>query len=362
MGLSGAVTRRSVGYRLGSVETLGSRGKSSRGVRQRAAFALRPWAGENHRVYYSASVRCGSAVDGKRKIENKKAALVKDLSRDLAALYSTGFGIEGEESVAGEVREKTMRETVRLLMAELEHMKATEKEMKKRKKEEKAAMKAAMKAAKMRNCAKEDSSSSSSSESSDSECDEIVDMKQTKKTNVLLKEKPTSLAFLVQSPEFNQELSSTLLKTDENVEVIHHSLLKHDQGCTSSNSFSGPMFTSYSGTELLEFPEVPCSPVKADEKVEVIHAPLMLDQGHSCSNSFSLAAVATCSSAAVADAKPLDKIEVCMGGKCRKSGAMELLQEFERKVGIEGAVVGCKCMGKCKQGGPNAAKFWNQSC
>ncbi|KAL2338866.1 hypothetical protein Fmac_013312 [Flemingia macrophylla] len=53
-------------------------------------------------------------------------------------------------------------------------------------------------------------------------------------------------------------------------------------------------------------------------------------------------------SAVVATA-PQKRIEVCMGGKCKKSGAAALLQEFERVVGVEGgAVVACKCMGKCK--------------
>lgn len=47
-----------------------------------------------------------------------------------------------------------------------------------------------------------------------------------------------------------------------------------------------------------------------------------------------------------------NKIEVCMGGKCKKSGATELLAELDRTVGVEGAVVGCKCMGKCRDG-PN---------
>ncbi|KAL1567401.1 diacylglycerol O-acyltransferase 3-like [Salvia divinorum] len=46
------------------------------------------------------------------------------------------------------------------------------------------------------------------------------------------------------------------------------------------------------------------------------------------------------------------KIEVCMGGKCKKSGAGALLDELKRVVGIEGAVSGCKCMGKCRDG-PN---------
>ncbi|KAF6167206.1 hypothetical protein GIB67_029844 [Kingdonia uniflora] len=47
-----------------------------------------------------------------------------------------------------------------------------------------------------------------------------------------------------------------------------------------------------------------------------------------------------------------DKIEVCMGGKCKKSGALALMEEFEKKIGGEGSVVGCKCMGKCRDG-PN---------
>ncbi|KAJ4757451.1 diacylglycerol acyltransferase [Rhynchospora pubera] len=56
----------------------------------------------------------------------------------------------------------------------------------------------------------------------------------------------------------------------------------------------------------------------------------------------------------VADVLPAGKIEVCMGGKCKKSGSMDLLREFEMMVGNEGdaVVVGCKCMGKCKEG-PN---------
>ncbi|KAK1278592.1 hypothetical protein QJS04_geneDACA015794 [Acorus gramineus] len=47
-----------------------------------------------------------------------------------------------------------------------------------------------------------------------------------------------------------------------------------------------------------------------------------------------------------------EKIEVCMGSKCKRSGAGELLGEFQRKAAIDGAVVGCKCMGKCRDG-PN---------
>ncbi|KAI3730202.1 hypothetical protein L6452_18879 [Arctium lappa] len=52
-----------------------------------------------------------------------------------------------------------------------------------------------------------------------------------------------------------------------------------------------------------------------------------------------------------------NKIEVCMGGKCKKSGAAVLLENIQKAVGNvvgegEVAVVGCKCMGKCRDG-PN---------
>ncbi|KAD4385149.1 hypothetical protein R6Q59_010700 [Mikania micrantha] len=46
------------------------------------------------------------------------------------------------------------------------------------------------------------------------------------------------------------------------------------------------------------------------------------------------------------------KIEVCMGGKCKKSGAAMLLENFRAAVAGEAEVVGCKCMGKCRDG-PN---------
>ncbi|KAL9348043.1 hypothetical protein Peur_059409 [Populus x canadensis] len=39
------------------------------------------------------------------------------------------------------------------------------------------------------------------------------------------------------------------------------------------------------------------------------------------------------------------KVEICMGGKRGESGASALLEEFERKVGMGGTAVGCKCMG-----------------
>lgn len=52
--------------------------------------------------------------------------------------------------------------------------------------------------------------------------------------------------------------------------------------------------------------------------------------------------------------KPMkgQRIEVCLGGKCKKSGAQAILENLQNAVGIQGAVCGSKCMGKCKMG-PN---------
>ncbi|KAI6692844.1 hypothetical protein NL676_020554 [Syzygium grande] len=46
------------------------------------------------------------------------------------------------------------------------------------------------------------------------------------------------------------------------------------------------------------------------------------------------------------------RIEVCMGKKCKNTGGPALLEEFKNTVGVEGAVVECKCLGKCRDG-PN---------
>lgn len=55
-------------------------------------------------------------------------------------------------------------------------------------------------------------------------------------------------------------------------------------------------------------------------------------------------------SLAVETATHAKKIEVCIGGKCKKSGSATILDEFQRVLGVEGSVSGCKCMGKCKSG------------
>ncbi|XP_020575815.1 diacylglycerol O-acyltransferase 3, cytosolic [Phalaenopsis equestris] len=290
MEVSGTVIRQSViSFTRGVGETFPFSDKSRARARQRTAVVVRPWSDDRHRLYYSSPVRCGASRDAKRKEEKKRTALVTELSRNLAALYSTSLGMDGEE-ISGDVRANMIIEAAELLSAQLNQQKAKEKEMKKRMKAEKEAMKAA----KMRNCAEMSSSSSSSSESSDSECEELMVSNKPKK-------------------HLQEEIK----------------------------------------TNILCLPHQPSPIVEADEKTELNYTELKMESELNSSNCMkSAVAVVSCSDIITAATKPLDKIEVCMGGKCKKSGAMDLLQEFEKKVGKEGAVVGCKCMGKCKEG-PN---------
>lgn len=178
-----------------------------------------------------------------------------------------------------------MQDAGDVLLRELEAARAKEKEMKKNRKQEK---KAKLKASKM----KSESSSSSSSESSDSDCgcDQVVDMNSLK----------AGVGVSVVAPAAPVDVSP-LPKTTPIVE--------------DENSHRDAM-------ELCSKNDVSVSSVR--------------DGGMKRESS-----VVTTSSQ--------KRIEVCMGNKCKRSGAAALLQEFERVVGVEGgAVVGCKCMGKCK--------------
>lgn len=176
-----------------------------------------------------------------------------------------------------------MQEAAQVLMEQLQHLRADEKELKKNRKEEKAKMKAATMKTAMLVC------ESSTSESSDSECGEAIDVTHLRNEAVA-----TAHPMISQF----QQYPISLPQEEINASPQHHSL---------------PSTTSTTT---------------------------------SCSNATS--------SSVSGSAK---RIEVCMGNKCKKSGGATLLQEFEKAVmGVEGTVVGCKCMGKCRDG-PNVRLF-----
>jgi len=147
-------------------------------------------------------------------------------------------------------------------------------------------------------CKDQGCESSSSSESSDSECDEVVDMKCVRQ------------AAIVQTVE-NPKKSSLSLPTPKE---------------TMSNPSCCNM--------ILE------TTLNDNATIEVLNAEtLNLNQSDQFSSVSSLMTIAT----------PKEKrIEVCMGGKCKKLGGPTLMMEFQRLAGDDTVVVGCKCMGKCK--------------
>ncbi|KAJ6313715.1 hypothetical protein OIU77_015074 [Salix suchowensis] len=187
-----------------------------------------------------------------------------------------------------DVQANLIAEATQLLVKQFEQLRAEEKELKRRKKEEKAKLKAEKMKTKL------DSESSSSSESSDSECGELQSQLLGELRSVAQEEPASTLP--------------TMLTQESNVTEINGF---HDHGL---------------GIHGEEFCRV---------------------QSTSCSNAIRVNCNPTSSSGTSAS-----RIEVCMGNKCKKSGGVALLQEFERAVGVEGAVVGCKCLGKCRDG-PN---------
>lgn len=263
---------------------------------------------DGHLQYYQAGSMCGGMKEKEKEIK-KKVKLLKGLSKDLAAYSQMGFGPFGsQEGLVAQLQGKLISEGAEeLLLKQLEQLRAEEKELKKKRKEEKARLKAE----RMKTMVDNESSSSSSSESSDSECGEVVDMKR------LQSEVPTQPIVDNLQPFAHQE--GGLL-------TIPSSLATHQENTTVENGID------FGSSQI-------------DQKAECCNGTIT-----SCGSSGSIGINESLSSAVVGVSAK--KIEVCMGNKCKKSGGGALLEEFERQMGGEGAVVGCKCMGKCKNG-PN---------
>ncbi|XP_059632051.1 diacylglycerol O-acyltransferase 3-1-like [Cornus florida] len=266
------------------------------------------WDCNDHVQYYynygswsTIRCRCGKREKEKRisgMVATKKMKFLKRLSSDLSMFSEMGCGLGSEHGSIDEDKEKKMiLEAAEILLEKLQQLRANEKELKRKKKEEKSRLKTAKMQNRLR-VSSDSSSSDSSSKSSDSECDEeVVDISRLQNPSLA----QPILNELLQP--VTQEATSTLPNTpiqegnttEERGFEVRDSQ-SHDQECCTGTSTS-------------------------------------------CSNEGSTRASST-------------KIEVCMGGKCRKSGAAALLEKFQRALGVEGAVAGCKCMGKCRNG-PN---------
>ncbi|CAI9772921.1 unnamed protein product [Fraxinus pennsylvanica] len=272
-----------------------------------------------HLEYYnynnktSGIIWCGKKENIKeretKKIKNK-LKLLKGLSKDLSTFSNMGFGFNSDE-----VKGNTITEAAELLMEQLEKLRAEEKELKKKRKEEKAKVKAE----RTRTQLECDMSSSSSSESSDSECGEVVDMN-------LLK-----CAQAIPNPNTLQTVDEEVASPPLSMSTLEGTTIRLQQ----SISESIPTVLS----------------TITEEKIDVGRGIESFNSvQESCSRTDSLCRDASDVSLVKVDSAM--KIEVCMGGKCKKSGAAALLEEFQKMVGIEVGVSGCKCMGKCRSG-PN---------
>ncbi|XP_004297065.1 PREDICTED: uncharacterized protein LOC101305747 [Fragaria vesca subsp. vesca] len=225
---------------------------------------------------------------------NKKEKEIKKklkLLKGLAELSSStqiSTGLDSEEGSAAQVQRKLISEGAEALLQQLEQVRAEEKEMKKKKKEEKARLKAE------RMKTMKDCESSSSSESSESECGEVIDM------NRVRSEVPKQAMLEGVKPLAQERVA---LLTQPSLVTT----LQEDKCCNGTSTSFG-----------------------SSDSIDLNNA----------------------SSSSATEASIVAKVEVCMGKKCKTSGGVELLEEFERLMGVQGSVVGCKCLGKCKNG-PN---------
>ncbi|GKV10461.1 hypothetical protein SLEP1_g21818 [Rubroshorea leprosula] len=259
---------------------------------------------KGHMMYYNGSSRCGEKKEIKRKLK-----LLKGLSKDLSMFSNLGFAEDPQiqSSLVREDKGKIVKEATEVLLNQLEQLKAEEKELKRKRKEERAKLKEERKKT-MVVC--ESSSSSSSSESSDGECSEVIDMSQ------LRNEESIAQPVLDESIPVIEAATTSILPI----------LLPQEESVTKESGFEDGSHRNYEGQCWTAGPSA-----------------------SSCSNGSGVSYDEGSRSVRGASMK---RIEVCMGKKCSKSGGAALLQEFERVVGVEGAVVGCKCLGKCRDG-PN---------
>lgn len=222
----------------------------------------------------------------------------------------------------------TVQEATELLLGQLQQLKAEEEELKRKRKEENAKQKAAARMQKKLNC-EMSSSSSSSSESSDSECGEVVDMSSLNCVAALAPPAVIELQPVMQ--ETTSPLPSMLTEEANAMEL--QSVIPEAHA-----TLTVPSTTNLKVTSTVEEGGI------TGHCLHHIQQPCFSTQTTTTTNcNGGMAGGGTLS---------VKKVEVCMGGKCRKSGAASLLDEFQRVLGAEAYIVGCKCMGKCRDG-PN---------
>ncbi|KAL5230438.1 hypothetical protein ABZP36_029214 [Zizania latifolia] len=326
------------------------------------------FADEGHLRYYEAPSR--------------KA--VEAVAGGLAKLRAMGI-------VAGDAaKEKVLSEATDLLLQELNQLRDEEDELKKKMKDEKAAVKAlkqqqkeakkATAAAAAMNC-----DDGSSSESSESECeDQTMELELSCVATATVSQIGEGIAISTKVPqivasdmaattmEYDKAAMKAMKKREKEQKKAAKIAMKMKKEkkmatltcCKDEDSSSCSSESSDSECEevvrmsrcatmitLQTQPSSTVFPIILPQIPESVALEPCQDAQISSEPANSMQST-TSSSIAVAEKPMVNRIEVCMGGKCKKSGSLMLLQEFEKKVGTHGAVVGCKCLGKCGLG-PN---------
>jgi (2Fe-2S) ferredoxin len=267
-----------------------------------------------------------------------------------------------------------MQEATELLLEELNRMRDEEGELKKKMKEDKDAMKAlkkqqkeAMKAATTMKC--DDDDSSESSESSESECEEQM-MTMSCVASVTMPQIGEGVAISTTVPqvaasdvatapamEYDKAAMKAMKKREKEKKMATLTLCK-DEDSTSCSSESSDSeceeVVRMSRCATITTPQTQPSSTVFPIILPQIPESVTLEpcQDAQISSEPANTMLSTTATIAVVEKPMTNRIEVCMGGKCKKSGSLTVLQEFEKKVGTDGAVVGCKCLGKCGLG-PN---------
>ncbi|KAK9161870.1 hypothetical protein Syun_008211 [Stephania yunnanensis] len=243
----------------------------------------------------------------KKKIK-KKLKYLKGLSRNMLMFPEMVLDDENSDGLVQDDVRNTISEATIILLGQLKQLKAEKKQQKRKRKEEKQKLRAAQ--MKTTRESRDSSSSSSSSESSDDEPRMVVNMSRLRSSAMADPLTRTEEKAQSCSIEAQPVPTSALVEPKPGETPVEKFL------CQSQMIFSEP-------------------------KIQVRVEPL---QEQICCTTSS--GISVCG-----DAKA-ERIDVCVGGKCRKMGGAALLEEFERAVGMKGSVVGCKCMGKCRSG-PN---------
>jgi len=308
---------------------------------------------------------CGGFADVAhlRGYEAVPLKAVEAAARDLSKLRAMGL-------VAGDAaKEKILSEATELLMQELSQMKDAEDELKKKQKEEKAMMKALKKQQKEAKKAAM-KCGDDSSDSSESDCEDEQSMKTSCVATVSVPGMEQGMV-TVPAADFDKAAMKAMKKREKEQKKAAKKALKmkkeeekrmstlnscmdEDSSSESSDSecegeavrmsrcatITAPQKTQPGNTVFpMIVPRIPDS-VAPDAQISPVPANAM-----QCTSSSS-------SSIALVENPVLNRIEVCVGGKCRKSGSLALLGEFEKEVGTDGSVARCKCLGKCGLG-PN---------